>query len=239
MDEMELTISYVALFAGIASIILAIIAIWLAIAFKKQSDDINRDTTEKLAKIEAFAMMTKEDTFGELSKWMDYARKGGVTGRGEEKETLEKLKQELQEATKKEIDNKIALVEKKIEQSLSGVTREASIADSAVLEIKREFQNFKEEMSNIQQRNVTQAIGLGKKIRLEEAKNRLSSGQKKMLKTMLDNPKLRLPDLEAMGYDRGDYIKIFVTLVSRGFMKWIEKLNRWVFDDSIGEILKP
>ena len=224
----------ISLIANILAIILAILAIWLAIEHKKQSDRLNKDTTEKLARIEAFATMTKEDAFRELGKWGDAAREGRILGGGEgkeTKETLEKLKKELQETTRKEIDEKIALAEKKIEQSVADVTKVSTIA-----EMKKEFQTLKEEMSKIQQRSAIKAIDLEKRIRLEELKKRLSPEQKEILRTIFNNQKLGKPTFISE-VKRGYYLLLILTLLYLDLAKWSDDRKEWVVDAMAESIL--
>lgn len=225
------TISYVALFTGIASIILAIIAIWLAIAFKKQSDDINRDTTQKLARIEAFASSTKEDAFAELSKWSEFVRKGGMKDLAEE-ETLRRLLKELTVTTRKEIDGGIAVVEERIEQSLTNVAK-----SSTLTEIKKDFQTLKDEMSKIHERNITQALEWRKQIRFEYWWRIYTAKQKGIVKVMLGNPKTSTADLEQMGYRALDALLVMATLGLTGLLSFDIEGTKWVFDDTVKGVL--
>jgi len=145
----------VALIASIVSIVLAFFAIWQANHHRDQSDKLNRDTTEKLARIEAFATSTKEDAFKELERWGDFARAGGKASEEAEKakeEEMKKLKDEIQASTSAEISKVLQTVESK----LSSTTETSTIS-----EIKTQFEELKKEIGRIQ------AKGLGKVKRLE------------------------------------------------------------------------
>jgi len=124
----------VALIASVFSIGLAIVAIWLAIHHKDQSDKLNRDTAEKLARIEAFATSIKEDAFGEIKRYGDFWRAGGKAWEEAEKakeKELRKLKDEIQM-----VGNK-----------LSSLKEAPDIS-----EIKKEFERLKLELRESQGR---------------------------------------------------------------------------------------
>ncbi len=134
----------VALIASIVAIFLAFFAIWQANHHRDQSDKLNRDTTEKLARIEAFATSTKEDAFKELERWGDFARSGGKASEEVEKakeEEIRKLKDEMQATTSAEINKVLETVESK----LKSFTQPSTIS-----EIKKEFEELKKQLEKIQ-----------------------------------------------------------------------------------------
>ena len=140
----------VALIVGIVSIGLAIVAIWLAIHHKDQSDKLNRDTTEKLARIEAFATSTKEDAFKELERWGDFARAGGKAMEEAEKakeEEIKKLKEEIETTTSAQINKVLQTVEGKLNSSTQ---------TSTISEIKKEFEELKKGIGEIQDNAVVE-----------------------------------------------------------------------------------
>ena len=148
-------ISIVALIASIVSICLAFFAIWQANHHRDKSDKLNRDTTEKLARIEAFATSTKEDAFKELERWGNFARAGGKALEEAEKakeEEMRKLKNEIQSTTAREINKVLQTVESKLSSSTQA---------SAITEIKRQFEELKKEIATIQEK------GLGEVKRIE------------------------------------------------------------------------
>jgi hypothetical protein len=148
-------VNTVALIASFVSIALAFIAIWLAIHHKDQSDRLNRDTTEKLARIEAFATSIKEDAFGEIKRYGDFWRAGGKVSEEAEKakeEEIKKLKDELRASTSEQINKVLQTVESKLSSSTES---------SAIAEIKKEFGDLKKEIGRIQEK------GLGEVKRIE------------------------------------------------------------------------
>jgi len=145
----------VALIASLFSIALAIVALWQANHHRDQSDKLNRDTTEKLARIEASATSIKEDAFGEIKKYGDFWRAGGKASEEAEKakeEELKKLKEEIQTTTSAEINKVLKTVESKLSSSTQA---------STISEIKKEFEELKKEVTRIQEK------GLGEVTRLE------------------------------------------------------------------------
>jgi hypothetical protein len=148
----------VALIASLFSIALAIVALWQANHHRDQSDKLNRDTTEKLSRIEAFATSTKEDAFKELERWGDFARAGGKASEEAEKakeEEMKKLKAEIQATTSVEINKVLQTVESKLSSSTQA---------SAITEIKKQFEELKKEIGKIQEKG----LGEVKKIESEE-----------------------------------------------------------------------
>jgi len=148
-------ISIVALIASVFSIGLAIVAIWQANHHRDQSDKLNRDTTEKLARIEAFATSVKEDAFGEIKRYGDFWRAGGKVSEEAEKVTereLRKLKDELQATTSNRLDKVLQTVESKLN---------FSAGNTFISEIRKEFEELKEKLAEIQEK------GLGEIKRLE------------------------------------------------------------------------
>jgi hypothetical protein len=135
----------VALIASIVSIFLAFFAIWQANHHRDQSDKLNRDTTEKLARIEAFATSIKEDAFGEIKRYGDFWRAGGKVSEEVEKAKegeIRRLKDEIQATTSAEINKVLQTVESKLSSSTEA---------STISEIKKEFADLKEDIVKIQE----------------------------------------------------------------------------------------
>lgn len=153
----------VALIASFVSIGLAFFAIWQANHHRDQSDKLNRDTTEKLARIEAFATSIKEDAFGEIKRYGDFWRAGGKASEEIEKakeEELRKLKEEIQTATSAEI--------KKLQQTMEG--KLSSVTESsAIHELEKQFEELKKGIARIQDKS----LGEVKRIESEEKFKRL------------------------------------------------------------------
>lgn len=59
----------VSLVAGISSLILAVIAIWLTLHFKKGTDDVNMQTKELLIEIRAESKQVSEGIMSELKEY--------------------------------------------------------------------------------------------------------------------------------------------------------------------------
>lgn len=59
----------VSLIASIASLILAVLAIWLTLAFKRDSDKINRETSELLIGIKSESKAITEGVMAELKAY--------------------------------------------------------------------------------------------------------------------------------------------------------------------------
>ena len=156
----------VALITSFVSIALAFFAIWQANHHRDQSDKLNRDTTEKLARIEAFATLTKEDAFAEIKRWGDFARAGGKASEEVEKvreEELRKLKEEMQATTSAEINKVLQTIENKLR---------TSIQPSAISDVKKEFEELKKEIGKIQEKGLADAKRLERE---KEFKNFLQS----------------------------------------------------------------
>jgi hypothetical protein len=64
----------ISLIASIASLILAVIAIWLTISFKKDSDKVNRETSELLVEIKSESKSISQGVMSELKAYGDTMR---------------------------------------------------------------------------------------------------------------------------------------------------------------------
>lgn len=64
----------VSLLASIASLILAIIAIWLAMSFKRDSDKVNRNTSAVLVEIKAESRAISQGVMSELKAYGEAMR---------------------------------------------------------------------------------------------------------------------------------------------------------------------
>lgn len=60
--------------AAIASLILAVIAIWLALSFKKDTDNVNKQTGELLTEIKAESKYISQGVMSELKAYGDSMR---------------------------------------------------------------------------------------------------------------------------------------------------------------------
>jgi len=64
----------VSLIASIASLILAVVAIWLAISFKRDSDKVNKDTSDILIEIKSESKAISQGVMSELKAYGDTMR---------------------------------------------------------------------------------------------------------------------------------------------------------------------
>jgi hypothetical protein len=199
----------VALIASIVSICLAFFAIWQANHHRDQSDKLNRDTTEKLARIEAFATSTKEDAFKELERWGDFARAGGKVSEEAEKakeEEMKKLKTEIQATTSAEISKVLQTVESKLTSSTQA---------SAIIEIRKEFEQLKKEIGNIQEKG----LGQIERLKIQEKFNpfwlSLSEKQRNLLEKAATHERISSVELETVAMSTGI-----------PFMQFVERLRR-------------
>ena len=72
---MNLTIpEFISMVVGIISLVLAIISVWITLHFKKQSDDVNRDTKNLLVEMKAESKSITNGVFKELKHWGDTGR---------------------------------------------------------------------------------------------------------------------------------------------------------------------
>ena len=204
----KLDISIVALIAGVFSIGLAIVAIWQANHHRDQSDRLNRDTTEKLSRIEAFATSTKEDAFKELEKWGDFARAGGKASYEAEKakeEELRKLKDEIRATTSTEINKVLQTVESKFSSSSQ---------TSTISDIKKEFEELKKQIGKIQDRSLVQIKRLDIEQKFKYVWTKLKTQQKALLIKASDDPHITEEDLAMAGMSGGlrldNYLKWFI-----------------------------
>jgi polyhydroxyalkanoate synthesis regulator phasin len=184
-----------ALIASIVSICLAFFAIWQANHHRDQSDKLNRDTTEKLARIEAFATSTKEDAFAEIRRWGDFARRGGTAWEEADRikeEEIRKLRDELQAATSAEINRALQAVESKLSPS----TGTSDISD-----LKREFESLKQEIAKIQDKAVTETKQAERRSRIQFVLGNASTDELTILKAVCRNPNWTThEELHDMGY---------------------------------------
>jgi len=169
-------VEVIALIAAIVSIILAGFAIWQANHHRDQSDKLNRDTTEKLARIEAFATSTKEDAFEEIRRWGDFARAGGKVVEEAQKakeEAVKNIKDEIEASITEQINRALQAVESKIGSSAGAPALNA---------IKREFEELKNEMRKIQDRAVAGVEDAEKKRAISGLLGTLSVEEKDILR---------------------------------------------------------
>lgn len=187
----------VALIASIVTIVLAGFAIWQANHHRDQSDKLNRDTTEKLARIEAFATSTKEDAFAEIKRWGDFARAGGKALEEAEKakeEEMSRLKDEIQTNTAAEISKVLQTVESKLSSSAQS---------QSMAEIKSQFDKLEKEIAKIQDDAVASIMDAEKRSRIATLLAQLSPTEKGVLRKIADNPGWTTYEyLEVQGYDR-------------------------------------
>lgn len=207
-------ISIVALIASVVSICLAFFAIWQANHHRDKSDKLNRDTTEKLARIEGFATSTKEDAFAEIKRWGDFARAGGKASEEAEnakEEEMRKLKDEIQATTSAEINKVLQTVEAKL--SSSGET-------STISEIKKEFEDLKEDIVKIQEKGLKEIERLKSEKKLMRYWPSLPREQKNLLAKAAKNPHLCAKDLERAGMRMGSELFNFISRVlDQGFIR--------------------
>jgi hypothetical protein len=203
-----LDISIVALIASIVSICLAFFAVWQANHHRDKSDKLNRDTTEKLARIEAFATSTKEDAFAEIRRWGDFARAGGKAMEEAEKakeEEIRKLKEEIQAITSAEINKALQTIESKL-----GSSAEAS----TISEIKKQFDELKKEIGKIQDRSLVQIKKLDIEQKFKYVWVKLKTQQKALLIKASHNPHITEEDLAMAGMSGGtrlhNYLQWFI-----------------------------
>jgi hypothetical protein len=221
----------VSLIASIVAIILAFFAIWQANEYKKQSDKLNRDTTEKLARIEAFATMTKEDAFSELSKWNELARKGFIIFEEFKEEKLNQLIQELHDRTAREIDKVWGLVEKKLKESLSKTVTKSTLDD-----IKSEFEELRIEIAKIQGKVDVVAKDALKQARIQTILDRLPFARE-VVKLCVENPEMGMKELEMKAYDAKAIRMLVGLLKSMSLIKTGPK-GEWVIDDDFKEAVR-
>jgi alanyl-tRNA synthetase len=205
-------VEVVALIASIVSIALAFFAIWQANHHRDQSDKLNRDTTEKLARIEAFATSTKEDAFAEIRKWGDFARAGGKASEEVEKvkeEELRKLKDELQSTTSAEINKVLQTIEAKLSSSTQA---------STISEIKKEFEELKKEISKIQEKAVVETAEAEKRRRISTVLAKATPSDKAILRAMAQNQWTKLRDLVKSGYKVVMIIRAITLVDSLGLL---------------------
>lgn len=212
-------INIVALIASIVSIVLAFFAIWQANHHRDQSDKLNRDTTEKLARIEAFATSTKEDAFAEIRRWGDFARAGGKAFEEAEKakeEEIRKLKDAIQATTSAEINKVLQTVENKLSSSTES---------STIAEIKNEFDDLKKEISKIQEKAVADIKQTEKMPKIFYVLGLASPQEIDILKAIAHNPDwTKLRNLEELGYESDQINRSLVIVRSQGLLK--ERINK-------------
>lgn len=63
------TMTVISVLATIASLVLSIVAIWFTLSFKREADNLNRQTTEFLSEIRAEAKLINEQVMGELREY--------------------------------------------------------------------------------------------------------------------------------------------------------------------------
>jgi hypothetical protein len=72
---MTLTIpEFISIVVGIMSFLLAIISIWITFHFKKQTDDVNRDTKNLLVEVKSESKSITNGVLKELKQWGDTGR---------------------------------------------------------------------------------------------------------------------------------------------------------------------
>lgn len=206
-------INTVALITSIVSIVLAFFAIWQANHHRDESDKLNRDTTEKLVRIEAFATSTKEDAFKELEKWGDFARTGGKASEEAEKakeQEMRKLKEEIQTATSAEINKVLQTVEKKLGSSTE---------TSTISIIKKEFEELKKGIEKIQEKTVVDTNKAEKRSRILALVANVTPSELAILKAMAHNPGwTRIEDLKKSGYTFIRILMVIRIVGSYGFL---------------------
>jgi len=205
-------VEVVALIVGIVSICLAFFAIWQANHHRDQSDKLNRDTTEKLARIEAFATSTKEDAFDELKKWSEFARTGGKALEEAEKATereLRKLKDELQTTTADQLNKVLETVESKL-NTLG--------QPSFISEIRTQFENLKEEIAKTQEKGLAQIRRLEIERKFVPLWLSLSEEQRELLVKVAKGQKISHDDLETAGVAKPGDLAKFVWRLFKGGM---------------------
>jgi hypothetical protein len=208
----KLDISIVALIASIVSICLAFFAIWQANHHRDQSDRLNRDTTEKLSRIEAFATSTKEDAFAEIKRWGDFARAGGKASEEAEKakeQEMKKLKEEIQATTSAEINKVLRSVENKL--SSSG-------ENASLVEIKKQFNELKTEIGKIQESSLEQIKRLDFEAKFKRLFVASPSKYKKLLKRLANNPHITVEKLNQLGITKPSE---FYPIVSHWFREGV------------------
>lgn|GEM_PF-1393125 len=162
----------IALIAAIVSIILAGFAIWQANHQRDQSDKLNRDTTEKLARIEACATSTEEDAFAELKETYGWLRAGGKVAKG------------LEQAKENEVSRIKTIAQEEINKVLEEVEDKlrTSGQDKTISDIEREFQQLKREIGQIQDKTVVGVQKAEKKSKVLGLLGALSVEEKAVLK---------------------------------------------------------
>lgn len=231
----------IALIASIVSIIIAFFAIWQANHHRDQSDKLNRDTTEKLARIEACATSTKEEAFEEIRRWGDFARAGGKGLEEAEKakeEDLRKLKEDIQATTAEEINKVLQTVESKLSSSTGA---------STISEIKKEFEELKKEMGRIQVKGITAAKKLERESKFRNYYQSLEAKQKELLKSLkkqssniliIDNDMLRHLGISTEHDERIQLIGVFLVRDIAYSAKFAEDRITIEFNPEFAEFLK-
>ena len=204
----------VALIASIFSIALAILAIWQANHHRDQSDKLNRDTTEKLARIEAFATSIKEDAFGEIKRYGDFWRAGGKGSEEIEKakeDELRKLKDEIRATTSTEINKVLQTVESKLS---------SSAAASTISDIRKEFEELKKEIAKIQDKAVAGAKDTEKRMRILSFMSDRSSVELRMLREAAEKPGWKkMEDLDVFELSPYDARRLLARVDLDGLLK--------------------
>ena len=211
-------ISIVALIASIVSICLAFFAIWQANHHRDKSDKLNRDTTEKLARIETFATSIREDAFGEIKRYGDFWRAGGKASEEAEKakeEELRKLKDELRATTSEQINKVLETVESRLSSSTES---------SATSEIRKEFEELKKEMGKIQEKGLVKIRRVGFERRFRPFWDSLSDGQKKLLVKFAKEPEISRRELEEAGITRLGLKQVLNMLHQQGILLSFDEL---------------
>ncbi len=194
----------VALIASFVSIALAFFAIWQANHHRDQSDKLNRDTTEKLARIEAFATSIKEDAFGEIKRYGDFWRAGGKASEEAEKakeEQMKKLKDEIEATTSAEISKVLQTVESKLSSSTEV---------SAISEIKREFGELKKEVTRIQEKGLAEFKRIESEEKFKRFWDSLGVKQKELLVKAVKNRFISDDEFEEAGISGFNELRSFV-----------------------------
>jgi len=195
------TVSFI---LSIVAIILAFFAIWQANHHRDQSDKLNRDTTEKLARIEASATSTKEDAFAEIRRWGDFARAGAKASEEVEKvkeEELKKLKEELRNMASDQINKVLQTVEGRLS---------ATAETSDISEIRKEFEELKREIAKIQEKGLGEARKLDLKRKFSDYWSVLTEPERDFLRRLSVTQIISPQALDKVGLSSEDEIDFFL-----------------------------
>lgn len=149
--EASLTgIELVAFIASIASLILAVGAIWLSIVFFRMSNEASKATTEAAKGIDASVQRLEKlfdklysDTFSMMKETVSDMRKH-IWNVDEESVSSEDEKNKILEEADRKADEKVSEIKSALDKQLNDILNRQKIADGKVSDIGKELENLLE-----------------------------------------------------------------------------------------------